>query len=61
MRPILFRCPTTGHQVQTMVADDVPDDAGSFVTVSCTACSRSHLVNAGTGNVAGSKRSDNRK
>jgi len=55
MRPLLFRCPVTDLQVQTLVADNVPDDAGTFVTVNCPACSGAHRVNGGTGNVVGGR------
>jgi hypothetical protein len=56
---VSFPLPVTCLQVQTLVADDVSDYADAFVTVTCTACSDSHLVNAGTGSVVGGKQVDN--
>ena len=58
MRPFLFRCPTTGLQVQGWVADDVADEDDAFVTVACTACLQAHFVNAITGRVLGDEAGD---
>ena len=54
MRSVLFRCPTTGLQVNVVVADEPTDDDTAFMTIVCTACSGSHFVNAKTGKVLGS-------
>ena len=54
MRPVLFRCPTTGLQVHVIVAEDVTEDDDAFVPLACTACSGSHFVNVRTGKVLGS-------
>jgi hypothetical protein len=54
MAPFLFRCPTTGLQVQGWTADDVSEEAGeTYETVSCHACRQVHLVNPSTGRVLG--------
>lgn len=54
MATFLYRCPHTGLTVQSWLADeqDPPEDA-TYETVSCTACSRLHLVNPKTGRVLG--------
>ncbi len=55
MASFLFRCPNTGMNVQGWVADDPgkksPDE--TYDTVMCSACARTHLVNAKTGKVLG--------
>jgi hypothetical protein len=56
----LFRCSTTGLQVQGLVADDATEEANAFVTVACTARSSSHFVNAVTGKVLGRNAADDR-
>jgi hypothetical protein len=55
MHAFLFRCPSTGLNVQGFVADDPKpdDDAETYETVTCQACTRIHLVNPKTGDVAG--------
>jgi hypothetical protein len=55
MTAFLFRCPATGYSVQAVVADPVPD-GDVYQSVTCTACSRTHLVNPKTGKVAGTER-----
>jgi hypothetical protein len=54
MATFLYRCPTTGYNVQGFVADNaaVPDDS-VYETVTCALCTRVHLVNPKTGNVLG--------
>ena len=52
MPPFLFRCPNTEFNVQGFVADD-PDNDEAFEPVTCTACTRIHLVNPKTGKVLG--------
>jgi hypothetical protein len=51
MPPFLYRCPTTGFQVQGFALDDdVPEAANDvFVGVTCAACGLVHLVNPKTG------------
>ena len=43
---VLYRCPTTGKNVQAWFDDDVPaDDDLTYVSLQCPACARIHLVN----------------
>ncbi len=55
MTAFLFRCPVTGYSVQGLVSDPVPD-GDSYQSITCNACSRTHLVNPKTGKVAGAER-----
>jgi hypothetical protein len=55
MTAYLFRCPATGYSVQGLVANPVPE-GDIYQTVTCAACSRTHLVNPKTGKVAGAER-----
>jgi hypothetical protein len=54
MAAFLYRCPNTGLNVQGWVADD-PIERGdeSYESLTCTACTRVHLVNPKTGKVLG--------
>ena len=47
MATFLFRCPTTGFQVQGWSDDDLAA-GGSHTTVTCLACGQLHVVNAKT-------------
>jgi hypothetical protein len=51
MPTFLYRCPNTGLNVQGWVSDDPSPDDDSFRAVTCTACTRVHLVNPKTGKV----------
>jgi hypothetical protein len=52
MAPILFRCPSTGLQVQAWLADDPSGNGGeTFEAVTCLACSQVHLINPKTGRI----------
>jgi hypothetical protein len=55
MPVFLFRCPSTGLLVQGWLADDPSEasDDDAYEAVSCTACTRVHLVNPKTGVVLG--------
>jgi len=57
MVAFLYRCPATGIKVQGWVADgqmdETPDD--SYISVTCLACRRAHLVNPSTGHIAGAE------
>ena len=54
MAPIIFRCPNTGLNVQSWIADECPADViGEFVSIQCTACRRTHLVSPMTGRTLG--------
>src|SRR5690349_11293391 len=44
MASVLYRCATTGMNVQAWFADDVSDD-NLYVSLRCPACARVHLVN----------------
>jgi DNA-directed RNA polymerase subunit RPC12/RpoP len=44
MAPVLYRCATTGQNVQAWFADDVHDE-NVYVSLRCPACARVHLVN----------------
>ncbi|MBW7973842.1 hypothetical protein [Bradyrhizobium sp. BR 10289] len=58
MSNILFRCPNTGMNVQHFVAEpsSKKEDAAIMV-VNCPACTRIHLVNGATGELARDTRS----
>jgi hypothetical protein len=52
MAVFLYRCPNTGSTVQGHVADDAIKE-GTFHPMTCSACTRVHLVNPKTGEVLG--------
>jgi DNA-directed RNA polymerase subunit RPC12/RpoP len=46
MASVLYRCPTTGKNVQAWFDDDSLDDESlTYVSLRCPACARVHLVN----------------
>jgi len=51
MTPFVFRCPTTGQNVQGQTYAEPPAEGQPKVyeVVTCLACQRSHLVNPHTG------------
>jgi hypothetical protein len=54
MASLVFRCPRTGLNVQGWIADDPTEsEADNYEAVTCTACTRIHLVNPKTGRVLG--------
>lgn len=53
MATFLYRCPVTGYNVQGFVPGHPADDNTAFEPVTCTVCSRVHLVNPKTGKVVG--------
>ena len=55
MPPFMYRCPNTGHRVQSFSAQEVSDNADAYELVTCTMCQRVHLVNPVTGKVLGEK------
>ena len=56
MTPFMYRCPITGLRVQTLVPDDPSETAGeSFVTIVCSACRQTHLINPKTGKTLGAE------
>lgn len=59
MSHILFRCPNTGMNVQHRV-NDAGTSANEVAAVQCPACTRIHLVNLATGQLARSVRAEER-
>jgi hypothetical protein len=54
MPPFIYRCPNTGLNVQGFVADDPTEgEAETYQSITCTICTRLHLVNPKTGKVLG--------
>lgn len=58
MAAFIYRCATTGRNVQGWRADDPPSDSGGKVyeTVKCAARTRHHLINVKTGKTLGDDR-----
>jgi hypothetical protein len=55
MAAFLYRCPTTGLNVQGWCADEVGnDEETTYETVTCLACTQVHLMNTVTLKVLGS-------
>ena len=52
MVPFIYRCPNTGHRVQTLAAGEVSHD-DTYQSVTCIMCDRIYLVNPATGKVLG--------
>jgi hypothetical protein len=44
MRPLVYRCPSTGRKVQALVADGVIGPDTVLVPLDCPMCNRPHLV-----------------
>jgi hypothetical protein len=44
MTDVLYRCATTGQNVQVWFADGVPDNS-VYISLRCPACARVYLVN----------------
>jgi hypothetical protein len=56
MKPVLFRCITTGAMVQHMIAADAdPANHDRYDSVTCAACASLHLINRATGKALGEK------
>jgi hypothetical protein len=54
MVPFIYRCPTTGLNVQGLFAEAVSaDNAETYESVICPVCARMHLVNRSTGRTLG--------
>ena len=55
MASAIFRCPTTGMNVQGWLSDDVAvkAEAASYSAMRCAACAQVHLVDPETGKVLG--------
>ncbi len=53
MPPFMYRCPTTGFQVQGYT-DEVSDvGVDEYLTTLCTVCQQIHLVNPATNEILG--------
>jgi hypothetical protein len=50
---IIFRCPRTGMNVQTVLAKQPPNEPRSYEIVSCPACTQFHFINKATGKALG--------
>ena len=51
----VYRCPNTGMNGQGWVADDPTEGEGEiYAAITCTICTRIHLVDPKTGRVLGS-------
>lgn len=44
-RPIIFKCPRTGMNVQHFLADE-PTSAGEYKAVVCQACTKLHFIHS---------------
>jgi hypothetical protein len=53
MASVVYRCPTTGQNVQAWFADEPADDNLLYVSLRCPACARLHLVNRSSGRTLG--------
>jgi hypothetical protein len=54
MATFVYRCPTTGMNVQGWLADDPSEHEGEvYETITCVACTRVHLINRSAGRVLG--------
>ena len=51
MARFVYRCPTTGRNVQGFVADSAVSDDSVYEAITCALCKGVHLVNAKTGRV----------
>jgi hypothetical protein len=58
MTTFIYRCPTTGLNVQGLFVDRQPavSSGHAFESMTCTACGRTHLVDPKTGKVLGDMR-----
>ncbi len=58
MATIIYRCPTTGLNVQGWFADDPTraDADDTYESLICAACTKLHLINPKTGRTLGDDR-----
>lgn len=54
-RQIVFKCPTTGLNVQHALPGAPSDGPETHVSVVCPACTRLHLLNSATGKLLGER------
>ena len=50
---IIFRCPNTGMDVQTLFRIQEDDEYPIFETINCAACTKLHFLNLKTGKLLG--------
>ena len=50
---IIFRCPQTGMDVQTLLDKQEKDEARIYESVICPACTRLHFINKSTSKALG--------
>ena len=55
MPPFIFKCPSTGLNVQEWVDDEDGPADNEFQGVICPACTRLHFLNRKTGKLLGEK------
>jgi hypothetical protein len=56
-RPILFKCPQTGMNVQhSLPATDEDEPKGTHKSIICPACSKLHFLNRLTGKLLGQEK-----
>jgi hypothetical protein len=56
-RPILFKCPQTGMNVQHWLpATDDDEPKGTHKSIVCPACSKLHFLNSSTGKLLGQEK-----
>jgi hypothetical protein len=56
-RPILFKCPQTGMNVQhSLPATDDDEPRGTHKSIVCPACSKLHFLNRLTGKLLGQEK-----
>jgi hypothetical protein len=52
-RPIVFKCPVTGMNVQHWLADVPENEKDRHSPVVCLACTKTHFIHNSTGQVLG--------
>jgi len=57
MPPVLFKCPTTGQNVQWSVEETSSEKgpAVTYTSIHCPACMRLHFMDPSTGKLLGDK------
>ena len=51
-RPIIFKCPRTGMNVQHFLVDE-PASAGEYKGIICQACTKLHFIHSSSGKLLG--------
>ena len=54
-RPILFKCPNTGMNVQHWLAETSKAAPDLHVSVTCPACAKVHFIQSSTGKLLGER------